>query len=188
MRQVRPRCIPSYFSSITLVDFRIVNRSFIYLFCMPDLRAVTETSIVFLYLFALFCCGALSYSFYLLTAMFLSADVPAKSRMEIIGDIVLTTGVVSTFSMMSLGGALGVFALIYYLGLRYLASPWGQFIVGLPGVRLIPYVHRKYWLPSVLSFRPRPRFFYLKRLIIRQSNVSHHFLNFYFLSYFLYRC
>ena len=88
----------------------------------------------------------------------------------------------------ALGGALGVFALIYHLGLRYLASPLCQFIVGLPGIRLISYVHWKYWLPSALSFRPRPRFFHPKRLIIRQSNLSHHLLNFYFLNHFLHRC
>jgi hypothetical protein len=161
MRQVRPRRIPNYFISTTLVNYyRIVNHSFIYRIRVSDLRAVadavTETAIVFLNLFALLFCGALSYSFCLVTTTCLSPDVPAKSRVGIIEYIAMTTLVGSTFGMVSLSGALGVFAIIYHLGLRYLASPVGQFIVGLPGVRLIPYVHRKYWLPSVFSFRPRP--------------------------------
>ena len=70
-------------------------------------------------------------------------------------------------SSMSLFAALGTFILVYHLGQRYRASPPGQFVAGLPGVRLIPDMHREYWLPS--GDRPRPRFFYLKRLIIRQS-------------------
>jgi len=132
---------------------------------VSDLWAVTETSIVFLPLFALLFCGALSYGFHLLTAMILSPDVPAR-RMPIIDYFVATTLIASCCVVMSVGGVLTVFAL---MGDPYLASPSGQFIVGLPGVRLIPYVYRKYWLPSTLSFHPRPRFFYLKRLIIRQS-------------------
>jgi len=123
--------------------------------------------------------------------MILARDEPTKSRMETIEGIVITlmrAVLASSFSMMFLGAAFGVFANIYHLGRRYLASTLVQFIVGLPGVRLIPYVYRKYWLPSTLSFLPQPRFFYLKRLIIRQSNLSHHFLNFYFLNYYLYRC
>ena len=161
-----------------------MNHSFIYLIGVSDLRAVTEAAIVSLHLFALLFCGALSYGFYLATAMLVSSDMPAKSRMEIIEHIVMTTLIGSPTTMMSLGGALGVFAFISHLGQRYLASPLGQFIVGLPGVRLIPYVYRKYWLPSAVSIHPRPRFFYLKRLIIRQSNVSHRFLKFYFLNCF----
>jgi hypothetical protein len=187
MRQVRPRRIPSYFTSTTLVNYhRIVNHNLTYLIGVSDLCAVTEAAIVFLHLFALLFCSALSYGFYLLTANIVSSVVPTKGRMEYIDT--LTTVIGSPTTMMSLAGALGVFTLIYNLGRRYLASPLGQFVVGLPGVRLIPYVHRKYWLPSALSFRPRPRFFFLKRLIIRQSNVSHHFLNCYFLNCFLYRC
>jgi len=193
MRQVRPWLIPSYFTSTIPVNYyRIVNHSFIYLIDVSDLRAVTETPIVFLHLFGILFCSALSYAFYLITAMILARDEPTTSRMETIGDIVLLLMRVITasfFSTIFLGAAVsGVFANIYYLGRRYLASPLVQFIVGFPGVRLIPYVHRKYWLPTTLSFLPRPRFFYLKRLIIRQSNLSHHFLNFYFLNYFLHRC
>ena len=176
MRQVRPRRIPSYFTSTTLVHYyHIVNHSFIYLISVADLCVVTETVIVFLHLFALLFCGALSYGFYLATVKTLSTDVPGNSRMEIIQNFVMVIFMGTTPSMISLGGALGVFAIIQHLGRRYLASPLGQFIVGLPGVRLIPYMHRTYWLPSTLSFRPRPRFFYLKRLIIRQSNLSYHF-------------
>ena len=185
MRQVRPKRIPSYFTSTT---HRMVNHSFIYLIGVSDLRAVAEIAIVFLHLFALLFCSVLSYGFYLLTAMFVSSDMPAKSRMEIIEYIVMTTVIGSPTTMMSLAGALGVFTFIYHLGRRYLTSPLGQFIVGLPGIRLIPYIHRKYWLPSTLAVLPRPRFFYLKRLIIRQSNLSHRFLIFYFLNCFLYRC
>ena len=132
---------------------------------------------MFLHLFALLFCGALSYGFYLATAKVLSTDVPANSRMGIIENFVMIIFMGSTPSMISLGGALGVFALIYHLGRRHLASPLGQFIVGLPGVRLIPYVYREYWLPSAVSLHPRPRFFYLKRLIIRQSNLFHHFFS-----------
>jgi len=177
--------------TITLVDYCIVNHSFIYLIGVSDLCAVTETAIVLYYLYALLLSSALSYGFYHLTAMILSPDVPdvpAKSRMGTIENIVMTAVTAGTFSMMSLGAAFGAFANTYHMGRRYLASPLGQFIVALPGVRLIPHVHRKYWLPSAVSFRPRPRFFYLTRLTIRQSNVSYHFLNFYFLNYFLYRC
>jgi hypothetical protein len=192
MRQVRLRRIPSYFTSTTLVNYyRLVNYSFIYLIGVADLCAVTETVIVFLHLFALLFCGALSYGFYLATAKILSTDVPGNSRMEVIQNSMMVIFMGSTPSMISLGGALGVFAVIQHLGRRYLASPLGQFIVGLPGVRLIPYMHRTYWLPSALSFRPRPRFFYLKRLIIRQSNLSYHFFfQFLFpqLFFFLYRC
>ena len=189
MRQVRLRHIPSYFTSTTLVNYyRMVNHSLIYCIGVSDLRAVTETVIVFLHLLALLFCSALSYGFYLLNALTVSSDTPAKARMGIIEYIVVTTVIGSPTAMMSLAGALGIFTLIYNLGRRYLASPLGQFVVGLPGVRLIPYVYRKYWLPSAPSFRPQPRFFYLKRFIIRQSNVSHHFLNCYLLNCFLYRC
>jgi hypothetical protein len=157
----------------------MVNYIFIYLIGVSDLCSVTETAIVFLYLFALLFCCAASYGFYLLTAVFVSPDSPAKGRMEIIDYVVMIIPG-TPFGMLSLGAALLVFLLMLHLGRRYLASPLGQFIVGLPGVRLIPYVHRKYWLPSEVSFRPRPRFFYLKRLIIRQSNLSPSFSRFLF--------
>jgi hypothetical protein len=169
------------------LNHRIVNYIFIYLIGASDLCSVTETVIVFLHLFALLFCCAASYGLYLFTAMFVSPDSPAKGRMEIV-DYVVMIVMGSTLSMMSLGSVLLAFLLMLHLGRRYLASPLGQFIVGLPGVRLIPYVHRKYWLPSAVSPRPRPRFFYLKRLFIRQSNLSYHFLDFYLLNYFLYRC
>jgi len=158
---------------------------FIYFIGVSDLCAVTETLIIFPRLFALLFCGALSYGFYLATANILlpQANVPAKSSMPIFDYFMMLFLMLGT-SMMSLGGALGFFALLHHLSRRYLASPLGQFIVALPGVRLIPYVYRKYWLPSAVSLHPRPQFFYLKRLIIRQSNPSHHFLNFYFLNCF----
>ena len=188
MKQVRPRHIPIYFTSTTLVDYcRIVNHNFIYLIGVSNFWAGTETAIVFIHLSALLFCGALSYGSYLITAMIPSADVPAKSTMGITDYIMMTAAMGST-SMISLGGVLGVFALMYYLGRRYFASPLGQFVVGLPGVRLIPYVHQKYRLPSALSFCPRPRFFYLKRFIIRQSNLSHYYFYFYSLNSLLYRC
>jgi hypothetical protein len=190
-RQAQPRCIPSYFTLTTLVDlnYRIVNYIFIYLIGASDLCSVMETAIVFLYLFALLFCCAASYGYYLLAAMFVSSDSPAKGRKGIVEYFLMTTVMGSTFSMLSLCGALLFFLLMFHLGRRYLASPLGQFIVGLPGVRLIPYVHRKYWLPSAVSFRPRPRFFYLKRLIIRQSNLFHHSFSISISStIFLYRC
>jgi len=166
--------------------YRIVNHSFIYLIGVSDLCAVMETAIVFYHLFAHLDLlhVAFFYGVYRFNPMILSPDVPdvpAKSRMGIIENIVMTAIMASTISLVSLGAAVTSFRSIHYLARRYLASPLVQFIVGLPGVRLIPYVHQEYWLPSALSFRPRPRFFYLKRLIIRQSKLSHHFLNFYFL-------
>jgi len=173
--------------TITLVDYCIVNHSFIYLIGVSDLCAVTETVIVFYHLFGLLLFGAASYGFYHLILWPDVPDVPAKSGMGIIENIVMTAVTAGTLSILSLGAAFAAFAHIYLLGRRYLAPPLGQFIVRLPGVRLIPYMHRKYWLPSAVSLRPRPRFFYLTRLIIRQSNFSLHSLNSYFLNYFLYR-
>jgi hypothetical protein len=159
-------------------NYRIVIYISIYLFGASDLCSVMETGIVFLHLFALLFCCAVSYGCYLLTAMFVSPDSPAKGRRGIFEYVVTTTVVRSTLSMMSLGGVLLVVLLMLHLGRRCLASPLGQFVVGLPGVRLIPYVHRKYWLPSAVSPRPRPQFFYLKRLIIRQSNLFPSFSRF----------
>ncbi|KIM40704.1 hypothetical protein M413DRAFT_166535 [Hebeloma cylindrosporum] len=129
---------------------------------------IRETAIVFLHLLAILFCSALSYGFYLLTASILSSGVPAKAKLGTIEYIVVATISGSPTSIVSLAGTLGVFAIMYHLGLRYLASPLGQFIIGLPGVRLIPYVHRTYWLPSAVSFSPRPRLFYLKRFTVRQ--------------------
>ena len=81
-----------------------------------------------------------------------------------------------TTSSLSLVAAMSALALFYRLGWQYHASPLGRSIARLPGVRLIPYIYHKYWLPSRVSPRPRPRSFYLKRFIIRQSNFSYPFL------------
>jgi len=133
---------------------------------------VTETVILFLHLFALLFCGAVSYGFYVITTSIISSNMSAKSNMGTIEDIVVSAVIWSSTGLMSLAGASGVFAFMYLLGRRYCASPLGQVIAGLPGVRTMPYVYRKYWLPTAPSFHLRPRFFYLKRLIIRQSTLS----------------
>ena len=136
-----------------------------------------------LHLFALLVCSALSYGLYLVAAMFLSPDMPTRRegglRREIVDVIVMSIFVGGTTSFLSLLAATGAFALFYRLGWRYHASPLGQSIARLPGARLIPYIYHKYWLPSRVSPRPRPRSFYLKRFIIRQSNFSYpsHLLN-----------
>jgi hypothetical protein len=132
-----------------------------------DLFAVTETAIVFLHLFGLIFCSAVSYGFY-----FLTASTFSQAKMNETG-ITIFTG--ATCSFMSLCGTFGILALTYHFGWRYRASQPGRFIARLPGIRLIPHVYRKYWLPSGTSLRPRPRFFYLKRFIIRQSELSYHF-------------
>ena len=157
-----------------------MNR-FVYLLSTSDLRVVTETVVVFLYLFAVLISIAVSYGGYLLTASLFSPEVAAKMQGTKTIDLIilaLLIGGVTTF--LSLGAAMAAFALIYHMGLRYRASLLAQIFASLPVVRLIPYVHRKYWLPSGPPLRPRPRSFYLKRLLIRQSGLSHHILPFIF--------
>jgi len=128
---------------------------------------------IFLHLITLLICSALSYGFYSFTTW---AVVPASWTTEKkIDGIVLSILVGGTSSIILLCAAGSGFALIYHFLWRYRASPLGQFIARLPIVRLIPYAHSKYWLPTRASLRPRPRFFYLKRLVIRQSEVSGHF-------------
>ena len=149
----------SYSSESACLYFSLVNLT----------SVVTETVIVFLHLFSLLYCGAVSYGSHLLTTSIIASEVPPKSEIGTIKYI--TMSALCPTNMMTLGGASGVFVLMYLLGRRYFASPAGLFIAGLPGLRSIPYLYRKYWLPSTAaSFRPRPRFFYLKRLIVRQSN------------------
>jgi len=134
---------------------------------------VSETAIVFLHLFALLPCSALSYVFYTYAAMTFSPEGTAK--MDGTGtneDFVMLILKGVTASAVSLGGAIGVLALMYRLGWRYHASPLARFIARRSG---ISYVHQNYLLPSGHSLRPRPRFFYLKRFIIRQSESFHHF-------------
>jgi MFS family permease len=144
---------------------------------------------VFLHLFALLVCSAVSYGFYLLTARIFSPEVAEKMNgTEIIDTIVMSILIGVTSSVMSLVGAFGILGLAYHLGWRYRVSPLGQFIARLPGIRLISYVHRKYWLPSGNSLSPRPRFFYMKRFIIRQSELPRHFRDLYLLNYISWRC
>jgi len=131
---------------------------------------VSETAIVFLHLFALLLCSAVSYSSYIFTFTVMNFSLETAAKMD---GTEIFLGV--TFSVMSLSGAFGALALIYRLGWRYHASPLGRFIARLSGIRFISYVHRKYWLPSGHSLRPRPRFFYLKRFIVRQSEFFCHF-------------
>lgn len=131
---------------------------------------------MFLYLFALLACSAVSYGSYLCIASLFSPDMAANvNGTRTIYLIVLAILFGGLFSFMLLGTTWSVFGLVYHFGHRYHASPPGQFIARLPGVRLIPHVHREYWSPSGLFPRPRPRFFYLKRFIIRQSEPSHQF-------------
>jgi len=144
-------------------------------FSLANLTSVvTETATVFLNLFAVLPCSALSYVFYTPAVMIFSPEGPAKTDGTIEGIVVLILmGVTS--SAVSLAGAVGGLTLMYQLGRRYRSSPLGRFIAGFPGIRFTSYVHRKYWLPSGHCLRPRPRSFYMKRFIIRQSESSHHF-------------
>ena len=141
-----------------------------YISFVLTLGAVSETAIVFFHVLALLLCSAMSYGCYIFTAGAFSPEVVAKMEgTGIIEKIVMSIFIGVTSSAMSLCGAFGALALMYHLCWRYRASPLGRFIARLPGIRCISYVHRKYWLPSGYSLRPRPRFFYLKRFIIRQS-------------------
>jgi len=152
---------------------------FVYLLHASDLCVVTETVVVFLHLFALLISIAVSYGCYSLTAGLFSPELAAKMKGTKTIDLIilaLLIGGLTTF--LSLGAAIGAFALIYHMGSRYRASLLVQVIASLPVVRFIPYVYRKYWLPSGPSLLPRPRSFYLKRLLIRQSRRSHHILPF----------
>jgi len=139
-----------------------------------DLCVVTETTVVFFYLFALLISVAVSYGGYLFTAgLFspeLAADMSGSKTIDLIAIALLIGGL---SSVVSLGAAIIVFFLIYHMGSRYRASLLFQIIANFPVVRLIPYVYRKYWLPSGAPLRPRPRSFYLKRLLISQSGLSY---------------
>jgi hypothetical protein len=147
---------------------------FVYLLSGSDLCAVTETVVVVLYLVAIPISFAVSYGCYLLTASVLSFQPPAETGTKTI-DLIWMAIVFGNLSIsMSLGAAMFALILIYGMGWRYRASLPARIIASLPVVRLMPYVHRKYWLPSGASLRPRPRSFYLKRLLIRQSELSCH--------------
>jgi len=92
-----------------------------------------------------------------------------------------------TTSLVSLAFATGAVAFLCFLGwLDCCASSLGQFIARLPGMRLIPYLHRKYWSPSRAPLRYRPRSFYSKRF--RQSDFTNNFCSFFLLNLFLCRC
>jgi len=150
---------------------------FVYLLSGSDLCAVTETVFVFLYLFALLIAIAVSSGCYLFTAMFfppeLAAEISGTKTINLIW-MALSIGALST--SISHYAAVVASLLIYHMGSRFRASLLVQIIANLPVVRLIPYVHLKYWLPSGPSLRPRPRSFYLKRLLIRQSGLSYDIL------------
>ena len=164
--------------SITLVDCHTVVSQLVSIFQISVnlTSVVTETATVFLHLFALIPCSALSYVFYTYAAMTFSPEGAAKTDgMGTIEKIVMLILMGVTSYVMSLAGAVGGLSLMYQLGQRYRSSPVGQFIARFPGIRFISYVHRKYWLPSGHSFRSRPRLFYFKRFIIRQSEFSCHF-------------
>ena len=136
---------------------------------------------MFLYLFAVLISIAVSYGGFLLTASLFSPEMAAKMEgTKTINLIVLALLIGGTTTCLSLGAAMSALILIYHMGSRYRASLLAQFFASLPVVRLIPYVHQKYWLPSGPPLRPRPRSFYLKRLLIRQSGLSHHILPFIF--------
>ena len=113
-----------------------------------------------------------SYGSYVLATMIFSSEMPTTSeslRRAMIDRIwmwIIAGGTTICFSLFFATAAAGY---LYHLGRLYLASPPGQFILRLPGVRLLPHLHRKYWLPSGVPLQARPRFFYLKRFIIRQS-------------------
>ena len=126
-----------------------------------------------LYLLTLLFTIAVSYGFYLLTASLFSPEMAANMKGTKTVDLIaigLLIGGLTT--VMSLVAAMGAFILIDHMGSRYRSSLLVQIIASLPVVRLIPYVYRKYWLPSGASPRPRPRSFYLKRLLLRQSGLS----------------
>ena len=154
---------------------------FVYLLSGSDLCAVsTETVVVVLYLFAILISIAVSYGCYSLTASFLSFEPAAESGIKSI-DLIWMAIVFGNLSVsMSLGAAMSALILIYRMGWRYRTSLPARIIANLPVVRLIPYVHRKYWLPSGAPLCPRPRSFYLKRLLIRQSELSYHIPRFIF--------
>jgi len=161
------------------VDYSTYSESPIFtsLIGTSDLYAVTEGAIVFLQLFAVLFCSVASYGFYHLNARFFSpVNVAAKmDKMEVIERIEYAVYICFAFIFASLPSAILALRLTYQLGWRYRHSSFLRFIVRLPGIRSIPYVYWKYWLPSETSPRPRPRFFYLKRLFIRQGRLSHHF-------------
>ena len=149
---------------------------FVYLLGGSDLCAVTETVVVFLYLSALLIPIAVSYGCYLMATMFFLREQPAEiSGTKTINLIRMAAALLigSLSGFISLVAATVVFVLTYHMGRRYRASLLVRIIASLPVVRLIPYVHQKYWLPSGAPLRPRPRSFYLKRLLIRQSGLSH---------------
>jgi len=153
--------------------------------------AVTEVAVVFLHLLLFLIASALSYGLYLLTPMSPLFEMPttSESLQAAIIDVILVwiiTGGMNTF--VSLALATGAVASLYHLGWWYRASPLGQFIVRLPGIRLIPYLHRKYWLPSRVPLHPRPRSFYMKRFIIRQSDFIVVFCNLILLNSVLCSC
>ena len=86
-----------------------------------------------------------------------------------------------TTSLLSLAFATGAVAFLCFLGwLDCCVSSLGQFIARLPGVGLIPYLHRKYWSPSRVPLRHRPRSFHLKRF--RQSDSTVIFCNLFLLN------
>ncbi|KIM40719.1 hypothetical protein M413DRAFT_166675 [Hebeloma cylindrosporum] len=143
----------------------------------------TETLVVLLHLFGLLFYSALTYGLYLAATMLASSSMFEAREGEglpkrLVDIIVLSTVFWGTISFLALGSTMGAFLLLYRLGWRYRASRLGQFIARLPGIRSILYLRHKYWLPSRAPLRPRPRFFYLKRLIIRQSDFPSPFPRF----------
>jgi len=145
-------------------------------FSLVNLTSVVmETATVFLHLFSLLIFSAVSSVYYPYAAMIFSPEVAVNFDGTVLDELfpMLIVGVAS--SAMFVGGAVGGLALMCHLGWRYRASPLGRFIARLRGVRFLSYVHRKYWLPSGHSLRPRPRLFYLKRFIVRQSEFFHYF-------------
>ena len=144
--------------------------------------AVTNTVIVSFHLFSVLIASALSYGLYLCAAMVFSFEATtSESLRRAIIDVILTWIIAGGMTIfLSLALATAAVAFMCHLGWWYRASPLGQFIVRLPGVRLIPHLYRKYWLPSGVPLQARPRFFYLKRFIIRHSDSTAIFPQFLF--------
>ena len=90
---------------------------FVYLLGASDLRVVTETVVVSLYLFALLISIAISYDCYLFTTMSFSSELAAEVRGSKTIDLIILALLIGD---LSLGAATGAFAPIYHMDSRYM--------------------------------------------------------------------
>ena len=100
---------------------------------------VTETVVVFLYLFALLICTAVSYGLYLFTASLFSPEFAVGMRVTRTVDLIILVLLFGgPTTCLSLGAVMFAFILIRHMASRYHSSPLVQIIASLPVVRLIP--------------------------------------------------